>query len=133
MFGGQGSGSQIGHGGAAGAPSPEALAAQQQAQMMAAQAAQQAYMQALSQHGGSVMSGEGGGGGSPPPMPPHSMGMMPFNPYMSMYGAPSMTGFSGFMPPMGSDVGQQMTASPSPNLRNRSQERLNSNNSPLRR
>lgn len=85
--GGSGPGSQIGHGGPNAPGSPD-----MQAQMRAAQAAQQAYMQALQQGG----AGMGGGitpspsemGMSSPQMPPMSMGMMPFNPYMSMYGAP---------------------------------------------
>jgi len=146
MFGAGGAqspGSQVGHGVTPGGSmgghgSPEAFAAQQQAQMMAAQAAQQAYLQAMSQHGGggSMMGGEGGGmpGSTSPPM-----GMMPFNPFMSMYGAPP--GFTGFMqqPPPGSEAGiaaaaqpPRMTASPSGQRSNYHQDG-SASHSPLRR
>ena len=147
MFGGQASGSQLGHGGAGGggggsvSPDSFAMQQQQQAQMMAAQAAQQAYMQALSQHGGSVAGGEGSGASMSPPlmasMPPSSMGMMPFNPYMSMYGGGSpLPGFPSWNSAQGSEAGgPRMTPSPSASQTNRvrSQEHLNSSNSTPRR
>ncbi|PWN37882.1 uncharacterized protein FA14DRAFT_187932 [Meira miltonrushii] len=122
-------GSHSGHGHQGGSGSGNAASGgadyqQQQmaAQMRAAQAAQQAYLQAMQQGGG--------GGGEQqqqhqqmsPQMPPMSMGMMPFNPYMSMYGAPMGfppgSGFGSAMGP-GSEMGgghggsYMMTSSPS--------------------
>lgn len=119
-------GSHSGHGHQGGSGSGNAASGgteyqQQQmaAQMRAAQAAQQAYMQAMQQAGG---GGEQAQQQMSPQMPPMSMGMMPFNPYMSIYGAPMGfppgSGFGGQMG-SGSEMGgghggnYLMTASPS--------------------
>ncbi|MCO5565566.1 hypothetical protein L7F22_019240 [Adiantum nelumboides] len=112
-----GSGSGNAANGGAGNNAPDYQQQQMAAQMRAAQAAQQAYLQAMQQAGGGEQQQQ-----MSPQMPPMSMGMMPFNPYMSMYGAPM--GFppgSGFGGPMGSgsEMGgghagsYMMTASPS--------------------
>lgn len=83
-----------------------------------------------------MIGGEGAMPATSMGMPP--MGMMPFNPYMSMYGGLQMPGYPGYTTPQGSDAGAagaaatatsgpppRMTASPSSVNRN--------GNSPLRR
>jgi len=137
MMGSYAGGSQMGHG----SPpqqqmlTPEQMQMQaqaQQAQMFAAQQAQHAYMQAMSQAGGGSMIG----GEAPVSSPQMGMGMqggMPFNPYMSMYGAPMGFGAPSFMTqqPMGSEMGGGAAPQGSPRMHPR--EPSNGKGSPLRR
>lgn len=92
----------------------------------------------MSQAGGGSMIG----GEMPVSSPPMGMGMpmqggMPFNPYMSMYGAPSMgfgAGAPSFMSPqqpMGSEMGGGVPPQGSPRMHPR--EPSNGKGSPLRR